>query len=59
MLSWRSSQSHLTVDQVPERATGVQISYSALKIANNFQCKHIMFTLKNSAEFFSADLAQW
>ena len=30
-LSWRSSQSHLTVDQVPERATGVQISYSALK----------------------------
>jgi hypothetical protein len=29
MLSWRSSQSHLAVDEAPGRATGVQISHSA------------------------------
>lgn len=30
MLSWRSSQSHQTVDLASERATGVRISHSAL-----------------------------
>ena len=36
-LGWRSSQSHVTVDHAPGRATGVQISHSAPILAQMAQ----------------------